>query len=205
MTDRNTHPAPELKRCDTCGATEIDGNGNIKPLHGIPLCKRCRRGAQQLVKGNPEEWSFGEDGRLKRTGPEYDHVTRWKAEVAAITKALTETLDGLPVTIDVFHEHSGAAVVMPNGYRWHVYGPNGDPTGQGQHTVRLFTPVRRMTNPQIFIALDVDPDAAATQVLALISQSQVDGHPLREIIEEDALAEAEIALFNPDDLLKGTG
>jgi hypothetical protein len=193
MNGRNTPEAPKLDHCDTCGASSIDGNGPISTLHGIQLCADCKQGALDLVAEDPATWQFGPDGRLRRTTPD-PHTERAKTQVAALRDAVTAHLHGPDV--EVFHPQAGIAIILPNGYRWHVYIPHRGISSTDQHHAVLFTPAREIV-PGLPIVVISD----VSDIRQFVTICTTPGNHLYQAIDDDVLARTEIALFDPEVLL----
>lgn len=196
MNERNTPEAPKLDHCDTCGASSIDGNGPISTLHGIALCAACKQGALGLVAEDPTTWQFGPDGRLRRTTPD-PHTEQTKTQVDALRDTVTVHLHGLDgVTVEVFHPQAGIAIILPNGYRWHVYIPRRGILSTDQHHAVLFTPAR-----EIVLGTPVVVISEISDIRQFVTISTTPGNQLSQAIDDDVLARTEIALFDPEGLL----
>lgn len=202
MTDhvRNTREAPKLDRCDTCGATKLDGNGSIRRYKDEMACKRCRRGRMHLERGG---WRKDPDtGKLQPPAgtPEQPSLVRERADADQLHAAMVAMAEGTPLTVEPPLGGRGfVAVVLPNGFRFHVYGRHMDPTGQGEYTARLFSPGRELL--PIYQSLGPNADDAAEVLMAMAISSRVIGQPVMQAIEEFELHQAEVDMFDPHALL----
>jgi len=128
--------------CSTCGASEQDGNGPIGDLNGHATCELCRIGALELVASDPTNYGFGPDGRLTRLTVDPEATGR-RAAVDQLRAALSHALAEVPgVTVAEGHPLSFVAVVLQNGFRWHVYLPGAGPYAGVYCHAALFNPHR---------------------------------------------------------------
>lgn len=196
MEPRNTPEAPALARCDTCGATKLDGNGDIVDLNGHPNCETCKQGALDLIAEEPQNYGFDADGRLKRHTPHPIAETR-TTKVNLLLADVTAYLHRMPVQIKTFHPMTGVAVTLPNGYRLHVYIPGTGLVPTDHHHAVLFSPGLSLVPgfPPI-----VMPDLAEIrQAVTILTDPATQ---LGQVIEADALRRLEIDLFDADLLLR---
>lgn len=195
MTDqRNTPEARALPHCETCGATELDGHGKVTTRKGITECRDCRKGARDLVREDPENYEFGPDGRLRRKTVD-PFVVDEQAKTEKLHEALTANLYGLEsVTVEPVQDRSRfVAVVLPNGYRWHVFTHgNGVLPLTDAYQAVLFSPGRSLAGFPPIALRDL------ADVRMLVEACIEPGNAVSAAIEADSLARMEIGLFDAD-------
>lgn len=195
MYQRNTPEAPVLERCETCGVNRLDGNGPIVDLRGHRACQLCADGALELVRDEPETFEFGPDGRLRRKTPD-PHIAAKEAAVTALHEKLTELLAGERVTVQTFHPRSGVALVLPSGYRWHVFIAGGGIVPFRGCVAALFTAGLELMRTVPLVDL-----TDLTDVVPLVRASTDPDTPIGEAITASALQHLDMSLFDPDTLL----
>lgn len=211
MTERNTPEAPELKRCTTCGATKLNGNGDVQETVFIKKdgsqtrpclqCAACAQGATELVQEDPE-YDFNDDGTLRRLTPDPFQ----EGQKAAVQRLLAALVAAMPERrIEVFHPQSGVAVHMATGYRWHVYTQESDPFRTGAITMVMFSPSLDMIYAEEHLVLaafpDRNPTDAAELVRDLTAETEAPGTFLNETVLAHIGQEQAIRDFDPDRLL----
>jgi len=203
---RNTPEAPALPRCTTCGASRIDGHGEVTPYRPEDvttgpeplMCDDCANGVDSLLKEDSENYEWdAQKGQLHRK-TEDPWVTARDAEFDQLAESLTRAVSEADLDrITVEREH-GVAVILPNGYRWHVFTPRTS-RFPGEFSTILFTADRDWTNPPVMLPLTGNlHDTCANMILIL--RESLSGE-IQELIEKDAFARLEIQLFDPDQLL----
>jgi len=199
---RNTPQAPPLDRCTTCGSTRLDGCGEVTVFHNRKTCDDCRIGELDLVAEDPQNYEFAPDGTLRRKTPHPGKVET-EATVTVLEAALTMIFEGLPgIKITVFNPVSGVAVILPNGYRWHVFIPGSGiyvpGAGINMYRAALLAPGPRMVGGFPVVVLDDLED-----MLVAVAASLAPEQDIARMIADHTLTEMALSLADPDVLLTG--
>ncbi|GLW27762.1 hypothetical protein [Actinoplanes regularis] len=173
MSAFNTPRIPEQERCASCGAGGHAEDALDVSVPDFP-CPICLESAAPVAAESV--------------------ATVWSS-VDALHQAVDRLLgehDG--VTVQVLRPESMVAVVLPSGYRWHVYPPYAG-------VIKVSAPHAALYGPDLAPVPGVPLITliAVEDLLDLLISTQAG--PVAELIDADLMARMEADLFDPDTLL----